>query len=286
MLKLSIISPDTTDACAIYRASPYLKLGLETQRFSGKIGFQLHEAVMNADICLLQRPWTSQQVGIAQTIKEAGKKLLLDYDDLLSDLPMWNNNGHHFAGCLPQLKALCSLADGVTVSSVALAAAVTEWGAKRVVFVPNAIDDSWKSMQPRKERNPIVLWRGGTSHSADLEEGREYLKAMNATHEIVFFGDKPAWAYTLRHRHFAVSDYANYITTMNALAPEYVAVPLVDHPFNHSKSDVGAQEAFLIGAKLWHNGIGEFRQHRVNELGQVRWLSDVNHKRLELINSL
>lgn len=284
-MKLSIIAPDNTDACYIYRGFPWEKLPIKVKSYSGKLGFQLWQAILGADVVLLQRPWTSQQVGIAQTIKETGRKLIVDWDDRLDCLPDWNPNAHHFKDCLPNLQKLASLADTVTVSSVALAGAAASWGAKRVVMVPNAIDVTFQGMQTHP-RQPIVLWRGSNTHSADLEEGREYLKAMNDTHEIVFFGDKPAWAYTLRHRHFAVSDYANYITTMNALAPEYVAVPLVDHPFNHAKSDVGAQEAFLIGAKLWHNGVGEFRQHRVNELGQVRWLSDVNHKRMELINSL
>lgn len=284
-MKLSIIAPDTTDACYIYRGHPWEKLPIKFESYSGKLGFQLWRAILGADVVLLQRPWTSQHVGIAKTIKDAGKKLIIDWDDNLSCLPAWNPNAHHFKDCLPNLQKLASLADAVTVSSVALAQAVIEWGGQCVVMVPNAIDVTFQGMQTHP-RQPIVLWRGSNTHSADLEEGREYLKAMNATHEIVFFGDKPAWAYTLRHRHFAVSDYSNFIVSMNNLAPEYVAVPLVDHPFNHSKSDVGAQEAFLIGAKLWHNGVGEFRQHRVNELGQVRWLSDVNHKRMELIQSL
>jgi hypothetical protein len=99
-------------------------------------------------------------------------------------------------------------------------------------------------------------------------------------------GDAPAWAYQLRHRHFGVTDYANYIVTLHKLAPEIVAVPLADHPFNHAKSDIGAQEAFAVGAKLWHNGIGEFAQHKLLECCDVRWLSSVQHLRKEIIESL
>ena len=284
-MKLSIITPDNTDACFIYRGSPWEKLGIKAKSYSGKVGFQLWSAILSADVVLLQRPWTSQYVSIAKTIKDAGKKLILDYDDNLSVLPPWNPNAHHFADCLQHLQALCSLADGVTVTTQALADSAAVWGASRVVIVPNAIDDSLKGIV-RHQRKPIVLWRGGMSHSADLEEGRAYLTEMNKTHEIVFMGDKPAWAYTLKHRHFAVTDYCNYLTTMATLAPEIVAIPLVDHPFNVAKSDIGAIECFLIGAKLWHNGVGEFRKHPVNETGSVRWLSEVNGKRLELINSL
>jgi hypothetical protein len=61
-------------------------------------------------------------------------------------------------------------------------------------------------------------------------------------------------------------------------------VPLVDNIFNQGKSDVAALECYLIGAKLIHSNIGEFKG--LPEVGTPRWLSDVNHLRLELINSL
>lgn len=284
-MKLSIIAPDITDACGIYRATPWTKLGIETERYSGKVGFQLHEAVINADAVLLQRPWSTAHIGIAKTIKDCGKKLIIDFDDDYSCLPQWNPNAHFFEGCLPQLKILCSLADAVTVATPALVIAATSWGAERVTLVKNAIDDGLRNLV-KKPRNPIVLWRGSNTHSADLEEGREYFAKMNATHEVVFFGDKPPWAYTLKHRFFGVTDYANMLTTIATLAPEFLAVPLVDCAFNIAKSDIAAQEAFLVGAKLWHNNVGEFKQHPVDETGSVRWLSSVQHLRHGVLNSL
>jgi predicted acetyltransferase len=283
-MKLSIITPDQNEACYIYRGHPWESCA-ETKIYSGKNGFALWNAVMTADAVLMCRPWNDQHIGVANTVKSCGKKLIIDWDDDYTCLPPWNPNRKHFEGSLPNLQKLAALADVVTVSSVALTQSAAAWGAKRVVFLPNAIDDSFKKL-PTLERKPIVLWRGSMTHAADLEVGREYLNQMNATHEIVFFGDSPAWAYTLNHRHFTVSDYANYVSMMNQLAPEFVAVPLVDHPFNHSKSDVGAQEAFLIGAKLWHNGVGEYLQHKVAERGRVRWTSEVNERRKEILCSL
>jgi hypothetical protein len=287
-MKLSIISPDLGEACYIYRGRAWTQLGVDYRTYDGKKGFHLFDAVMFADSVLMCRPWNAQHVGIARTIKDAGRALLLDFDDDYSRLPPWNPNAHHFKDCLPHLNALVQLADAITVTTKALADAVCEWGAdaKKIVIVPNAIDDSWKTMKPKKDRNPMVLFRGSNTHSADLDVGRQYLTEMNKTHEIVFFGEPPAYAYTLRHRVFSVTDYSNFIVSMNNLAPEIMAVPLADHPFNHAKSDVAAQEAALIGAKLWHNGVGEFRQHAVNEIPKARWLSDVNHLRSEVLNSL
>lgn len=285
MSQLSIIAPDLTDACAIYRVNPYEKLGIETESFSGKIGFQLHRAVMNAPMCLLQRPWTSQHVSIAHTIKDCGKKLILDFDDLLSELPIYNPNAHHFKDCLPNLKALCSLADGVTVASKYLAECAEQWGAKKVVYVPNAIDDSLKGIYRAPERKKSLLWRGSSTHHGDVESGKQTFFDFAAKgYEIIFFGDRPSWGYQLDHKHYGVVDYVNFLSSMARLAPEYVFVPLVDNNFNHAKSDCAASEAYLIGAKLIHSNIGEFKG--LPEVGEPRWLSDVNHKRMELINSL
>jgi hypothetical protein len=179
--------------------------GIELHVFNGGAGFLLWEAVMRSDIVVLQRPCYEQQLGIATIVKACGKKLIVDWDDNLCQLPSWNPHKDAFLGCAPHVEALAKLADVVTVSSKALVA-------------------------------------------------------------------------------YDIMDYTNYITVMNALAPEYVLVPLADHPFNHAKSDVGAQEAYLIGAKLIHNDIGEYKD--LPETGKPRWLSEVNALRTKILRSL
>jgi hypothetical protein len=87
-----------------------------------------------------------------------------------------------------------------------------------------------------------------------------------------------------KYRQFPVSDYSNFICLLNSLAPEYLVVPLVDHPFNRAKSDVAAQECYLVGAKLMHNGTGEFAG--LPESGTPRWLSEVNPLRQQIIEEL
>ena len=286
MLNVSLITPNSGDACSIYRGlGPYMALpGINLHTFNGGAGFHLWEAVMRSDVVVLQRPCYQQQLGIASIVKACGKKLIVDWDDDLTCLPDWNPHKDAFLGCAPQVEALAKLADVVTVSSKALVASATVWGAKQAILVPNAIDNTFKRL-PKLARNKIVLWRGGASHDGDLEVGRPMFERFVDTHKIVFVGAKPAWAAELRdYAHYDIMDYTNYITVMNALAPEYVLVPLADHPFNHAKSDVGAQEAYLIGAKLIHNGIGEYKD--LPETGKPRWLSEVNAIRTKILRSL
>lgn len=283
-MKLSIISPDLSEACFIYRGHPWKKLPVDIQLFDGKRGFNLWSAIMEADAVLVLRPFTQQQVEICKVIKHCGKKLLLDYDDDYTKMPPWNPNKKAFEGCLPNLQAMAQLADAVTVCSTALLETVAGWGAKRVVKIPNAIDDSFKTMKPSAHRSQCVLWRGSSTHAGDLYTGKDAFVSMNKTHEIVFVGAIPDFAHELKHRHIPVSDYAAYIATMNSIAPEYVFVPLADHAFNYAKSDIGAQEAYLIGAKLLHNSIGEY--NGLPEVGETRWLSSVNPLREKVLNDI
>jgi hypothetical protein len=286
MTSLSIIAPDTSDSCFLYRAWPFEKLGIQTESFSGRLGFQLFRTVINADIVLLQRPHTQQHISIAHTIKGCGKRLLIDWDDSYVNIPQYNVNAHHFKDCQPFVAELARLADAVTVTSDALKAEIESYGAKRVVKIPNAIDDSLKGIYRAPERSKTLLWRGAVGgHQADMESGKQtFLDFAAKGYELLFFGDIAPWAYQVKHRHFTVSDYSNYLASAARLSPEYMFVPLVDNIFNQGKSDVAALECYLIGAKLIHSNIGEFKG--LPEVGTPRWLSDVNHLRLELINSL
>ena len=285
MTNVSIISPDLGEACYIYRGRPWTQLGIDYRTYDGEKGFHLFDALMFGDAVLMLRPWSAQHVSIAQTIKDLNKRLILDFDDDYTCLNPYNPNAHHFEGCLPHLQSLCRLADHVTVATQPLAIAATEWGAKQVTVIPNAIDDSLKGIYHSPDRTKSVIWRGSNTHCEDIESAKQtFFDFANRGYELVFFGDKPNWSYQLKHRFYGVTDYSNFLSSMAKTGAEYFLVPLVDNKFNRAKSDIAAQEAWLCGCKLIHSNIGEFKG--LPEVGTPRWLSDVNHLRLELINSL
>ena len=281
-MKLSIISPDLNEACYIYRGMPWTRLPIEYREYDGKKGFSLFDAVIWADVVLMCRPFTKQQLNIATTIKDAGKALVVDFDDSYVNMSPWNPNKKAFEGCKPTIEAFCKMADAITVSSKFLQEEMLSYGAKKVVLIKNAIDDGLRNIYHSKERTKAVMWRGSNTHSADLDEGKAlFFDMASKGYEIIFFGDAPPYAYQLKNRHFGVTDYANMLTTMAKLAPEYFYVPLANHPFNHAKSDCAASEAYLIGAKLIHSNFGEFEF--LPEVGTPRWLSEVNPFRMEVL---
>jgi hypothetical protein len=228
-----------------------------------------------------------QHISIARTIKDFNKRLLIDWDDSYCNIPIYNVNAHHFKDCQPHVAALAQLADAVTVTSDALKLEFESYGAKRVVKIPNAIDDSLKGIYRAPERSKSIVWRGAVGgHHADMEHGKQtFLDFAAKGYELLFMGDVAPFAYQIeKKRHFAVSDYSNYLATLARLAPEYMYVPLVDNIFNQGKSDCSAQEGYLCGCKLIHSNVGEFKG--LPAVGTPRWLSEVNHIRKDLLCSL
>jgi hypothetical protein len=257
---------------------------IEYKVFDGSVGFALWEAVMYGDVIFMQRPCSEQMVSIAQIIKNVGKKLIIDWDDNLSILPDWNPNVRQFDGCLPHLQKLCKIADVVTVSSKELLNKVTEWGAKKPVYIPNAIDDSFKLLPKVKQSNSIV-WRGGQSHQADLDMAKEHIINLSQTNEIIFMGDAPSWVAEVKnHKLIKLVDYINYIMLLNSIAPKMLLVPLVPCDFNAARSDIAAQEAYLVGAEVWHNNVGSYKD--LPAKGTPRWLSDMNKIRMRIVREL
>jgi hypothetical protein len=288
-MKIGLITPDAGDACSTYRgAGPYRKLPFELNVYDGKKGFYLWEAITNNDVIVLQRPHTKQTVNIAMTIKAFNKPLIVDWDDDLSNVPPWNPFRKHFEECLPVLESCAKLADVVTVTTLALERKAASWGANRVEIVPNAIDDSIvQSFAQKPPRNKIVAWRGSDTHSADLEASKpKILELVNQGYDAMFFGAVPTWAYEIagRYKHIEVGDYCVYLANIFRAAPEYFVYCLAEHPFNLSKSDVAAQEAYLVGAKLLHNNVGAYEN--LPETSEPRLLSTTNAQRIDIIKSL
>lgn len=263
-----------------------MKLPYELSVYDGKKGFFLWEAMLKNQLFVVQRPHSEQMLGIIRALKAYSFPVIVDWDDELSCVPPWNPFKKHFEACLPVLQHSAKLADVVTVTTEALAQKAIEWGAKRVEIIQNAIDDViYKSITQKAERTKYVAWRGSDTHHADLEVCKPTIVEMCKNgYTAAFFGMLPSWAYEVKHKHFPVADACVYLANLNALAPEYFICCLVDHPFNHAKSDIAAQEAYLVGAKLIHNGVGAYSG--LPELTKPRLLSETNKQRIDLIRSI
>ena len=149
----------------------------------------------DSDIIVMPRPCEMQSLKTIKVLKDAGKKVVLDYDDNMfkvsplsihykefgteevraqindSWMDIWKNGKNidteKNKETLEIVKACVAAADMVTVTQPALADAYKPYNAN-VHCLPNCVDlDVWQKL-PLKRRDDIRLyWSGGASHYED-----------------------------------------------------------------------------------------------------------------------
>jgi hypothetical protein len=117
-----------------------------------------------------------------------------------------------------------------------------------------------------------ILWRGSMTHGADLKTIDSFWQWAALTKETtVGFIGMPAWYAATHHPGVLSRDWRpfffNYFEELRNTGADYGVFPLVDHPFNHAKSNIFAMEMLVAGivpyapagfAEFNHPGVRHF----------------------------
>lgn len=243
--------------------------------------------IRRIDAMFLQRPYQPNHLNIIKLCKAHGKPVWIDYDDDLFTVPS-NNPSHKVyneKGITNNILTALLQADVVSVSTVQLKKKFQDIlerisGDKnatvpyrcadpdKIVLVPNAYDEDMFGYSFRDWGKPLdpaammMTWRGSPTHDADMWRWRQPIG--KAFHE---FGKKwtfnfvghPFWlflqemedTYQVPENQLVVAssmDPVDYFRYLYNTKPAVVIVPLVDNPFNRSKSNVAWIEATHAGA--------------------------------------
>jgi hypothetical protein len=326
--------------------------------------------LFTSDVVFFSRPNGNTLLDIIAEVKDMGKRVWVDYDDLLDGLSDYNPAKVHFGreDVKESVKLILAMADAVSVSTQYLKDYYQQYAKAETVVLKNAFDSNLFRFQPiRPQADPIRLhWRGSATHLGDLmtvseplqyamrsnkwsvkfhglqkwmlygldqhnelnlESFREYLlenkfpDTMTQTQVIQSIGSYKKW---LKNKplEYKIADWENrlfrYFRTLSDERPDWVVFPLIDDPFNQSKSNIAAIEALTAGAGvLAPAGFPEFvmpgiinyddTAHLMQlikqiEIGHIskeqtvmegrRWMGErltvqiENEKRMELINSI
>jgi hypothetical protein len=258
---IALITPSSTDGCAVYRSIGVFSPDAYTL-YEGRVGYSCWQAILRHPIIFMQRPFSLAHLDLITTAKALGRKVVIDWDDDLTTVPPSNPSHSYFKD--HRIWEISKLADLVLVSTPTLLA--LHPGS---VVVPNAIHPVFRNLPPQPKRRRAVVWRGSPTHDEDYFPTPQFLNLRKLGYEVIAMGSPPP---NLKpDTIIPFMDYAQYIVTLNYIAPEYVFASLADDPFNHAKSDVVAQEAYLIGAKFIHNDTAAYRN--LPETAPVRWLT-------------
>lgn len=251
--------PSTTDAISYYRGLGPLMSMVRDQNIMVHNLDKFNWASLRQLSCLfMQRPYLKNHVEVFNECKYNNIPVWLDYDDLLTDMPTSNPNWFTYEkkSTKDNIEYLVSNADVVTVSTPYLGQQLLKWN-ENVVVLPNGVDvDAFPyRAADAGERSKTFYWRGSHTHHKDVWTYADEIVA--AAEELKewkyhFLADN-LWFLTDRMRNdqcyvTEAMPIERYYAHIWRIYPSACMVPLHDHPFNRSKSNIAYLEATFAGA--------------------------------------
>lgn len=311
MIKIYAHIPGRFDGTNFYRGStPINGLRLQTKNeidvaFASEYSFA---TVQGYDVAFFQRPCTPSELEAIRVCKRNNVPVVVDYDDLLIDLPPDNPVYNQYMNQTTRdaIIAIIREADLVWVSTKELKRCFQlpkNSLNEKIYVIPNALNDIFLAIGDRKgplpleKRQQAVMWRGSQTHHKDVMSYTPEI-GMCAdqfnTWSFIFAGWNP-WFLTEHMRAkqaivanpLPVGEFMDFIYTT---APQVGIVPLHDSRFNRCKSNCSWLEMTWAGAAClvpdweeWQNpGAISYRTPEDFKAGLALLLEMTPEKRAEL----
>jgi len=294
-VKILMSVPSSSDATSYYRAYGPLR-HLEKSGFVQLIEGRTFDwpELLQADILFMQRPSSVNELNIAILAKRLGVKVWMDYDDLLTQLPVTHPLFHILKNSQKTFQDIVNAADVVTFSTKFLA---DNFPASKSVVVPNALMPEIERIAFRgSNRKKHLMWRGSNTHEMDVASNREPLKRIKdkyPDHSYMCFGHLPASMVADNTSYGPWTSIFNFINQASNFAPEFGLVPLQINNFNMAKSNIAWIEMTMCGVGVFATKLPEFDKPGVGDLNQMTepdaklsYEYIVSELRLEKINNL
>lgn len=246
------------------------------------------EKLLDSDVFVIHREFCDHRIGppAMAAARAMGKPIVFELDDLLINIPKTNPNHKYCAEITPDVLAMLRDADFVTVTTEPLRRYLeeAEGRAKGKTFIlPNFINlDIWGGAKPPPEKpeDPFVIgWFGTATHDEDLAIIKPAITALAAKYrgKVVF----KFWGYLpedlkgipgvqlIRGSQPDLRLHARDVVNSRI---DLALAPLLDHPFNHAKSDLKWLEYSICYIPAIYSTISPYTGSI--EHGRTGWLVD------------
>jgi len=257
-MKVTIFTSSKSQATDYYRTiGPFSRLALQ-KNFLVEIKQQekaMWHDIYNTDIVIIQRPNSTSSLGIMADAKRMGKAVIIDFDDHLLNVPEDNPAASYFSNpqVQKQIQDTFLFADVIIVSTQKLLDLYKPMSQGKPMFV---IPNGWSPtdipmFKVQEQHKPVrFVWRGGSTHFADLHTLKPQLNAaMDKDTEFTFFGMPQFMMYDFNRKANFVewNSMFIYFTFMQRIEGDYGYYPLCRNEFNESKSNIFAIECLANG---------------------------------------
>lgn len=209
--------------------------------------------------CLfMQRPYNNNHMDIFEEAKINNVPVWVDYDDLLTEMPMSNPAWFQYekTNVKKNIEKIIEYADVVTVSTRFLGGKFIHLN-KNIVVLPNACDLKMFPYREKDagERAKAFYWRGSNTHHKDVWSYADEIVASAeefSEWKYHFLADN-LWFLTERMKDdqcyvMEAQKIESYYAHIWRIAPSACMVPLHECSFNRSKSNIAYIEAAFAGA--------------------------------------
>lgn len=263
MIKILEVNPNTNDAMSFYRGRGPLQ-ALQ-KKYSKEIEFFPMGSTINTnwdflnifDAVFILRPYEEQHLNLINICNQFGIKTWVDYDDLLTDVPVDNPAHVHYRGESTK-KTIHAILNNCTVATFATKHLWETMGKdvkQKSYVVPNAHNGKILRTPVSFEEHPKVVWRGSTTHTRDLQQFEGPIREAMRGQEgwiIEFMGVNPVhitdYCEALYTPYMAKNTYFRYLTEIKG---SINIVPLShrseDINFNKAKSNIAWLESSYAG---------------------------------------
>lgn len=269
---------DTTSWWRIGAVLPYVKSDdFELIDISYLTNFSW-EIFVPCDVFIFQRPFADKHVELMILVKDMGIKIITDFDDLLTAVPMYNPTYGQYLQSKAHVMKCVELSDEVWVSTKEIKDGYNEELRKKAIafgsdpkgnydhpsiqIIPNALNDYLFPIKNKKQFNPSAkkaIYRGGLSHEADVYSmGEELIKIINHKTDWTFTFIGQIYTYMAQrcgdnYQMIGGMTIMQYFKFLNTENPQVVFFPLEDNSFNRAKSNICWIEATFSGAAFLGN---------------------------------
>lgn len=272
MIKIQTMYPRKDDATSFYRGVGVMNL---LDRIDPNVQIQESNSIswqhlMGVDAVFFQRPYEERHVNASKMCLSNNTPLILDYDDLMSGIPV-DNHFHmvnNAKGYKTHVRKVMNMAHGIIFSTELIPLELKKAGYlkhDRFTVIPNSVNDYvFDVKESFNNYNKMIVWRGSASHVVDFKQyvaNLEKLIIENEDFSFVFIGYFPDMKLKKYKNVEAVEslDIMEYHKFMSDLKPSLFYYPLKDVPFNRGKSNCAKLEATLAGAVTCSMDFPEWR---------------------------
>lgn len=200
------------------------------------------------DIFVFIHPSQHEELQLIEGLKKAGKKVIVDIDDLLTDLPSGHPESDLLIHCKATIPQILLAANFVTTTTEELADRYRHLN-PNISLIPNVLDteiipESYKPTRKHYHRGFTAGWCGGKTHIDDQyefvfgldrflmehQEARAHFRGL-MPHRLSKYGVRCSFNPEMIH-------YLEYQGWLGTCPWDVCLVGLTDHPFNDAKSDL------------------------------------------------